>query len=94
MNIREEFEARFPVPAGVKWDEAHQNYGWVKKQSFQQTITYRALWTGWKESRVALEIELPTEVDASVGKSWSSGFNSARTQSQAALEAAGVRIKS
>lgn len=59
MSLREEFEARFPVPAGVAWSDEHQNYGWVKKQAFQRTITYRALFTGWKASREALEIELP-----------------------------------
>lgn len=54
--MREEFEARFPVPSGVAWSDEHQNYGWVKKSAFQKTITYRALFTGWKASRESLVI--------------------------------------
>ena len=59
MTMREQLEVRFPVPAGVQWSDEHQNYGWIKKQAFQRTITYRALWTGWQASRESLVIELP-----------------------------------
>lgn len=59
MTMREQFEIRFPVPAGVAWSDEHKNYGWIKKSAFQRTITYRALWTGWQASREALVIELP-----------------------------------
>lgn len=63
-QIREQFEARFPIPTGVAWSDEHQNYGWVKKSAFQKTITYRALFTGWKASRESLVIELPAyEID-------------------------------
>lgn len=46
MSLREQFEARFPVPANIQWSEEHQNYGWTKKNAFGSVITYRALWTG------------------------------------------------
>lgn len=62
-QIREQFEARFPVPPGVAWSDEHQNYGWVKKSAFQKTITYRALWTGWQASRESLAVDLPRDVD-------------------------------
>lgn len=48
MTNRAEFEGRFPLPSNVQWSEEHQNYGWVRKDAFQRTITYRALWTAWK----------------------------------------------
>lgn len=85
MNLREQFEARFPVPDGVQWSEEHQNYGWIKKTAFQRTITYRALWTGWQESRAALVVVLPGPAVP--------GGNCIRDHAvREAIEAAGVKV--
>lgn len=81
MGMREEFEARFPVPSGVAWNDEHQNYGWVKKSAFQRTITYRALFTGWQASRESLVIDLPFL------------FPHYRQEVVAAIEAAGLKVK-
>lgn len=41
MNMREQFETRFPTPAGVEWDEANQCY------KCKVPSPYLALWMGW-----------------------------------------------
>lgn len=88
MNLREQFEARFPVPAGVAWSEEHQNYGWIKKSAFQRVITYRALWTGWQESRAALVVTLPEPNEHYDPDAWIT-FN----ECVAAVSAQGLRVK-
>lgn len=45
MNMREQFEARFPTPAGVEWDEANQCY------KCKVPSPYLALWMGWTAAR-------------------------------------------
>lgn len=90
MGMREEFEARFPVPSGVAWSQEHQNYGWVKKSAFQKTITYRALFTGWKTCCESLVIELPP------GGYFAGYDNEHMMESRdvrEAIEAAGLKVK-
>lgn len=94
-NVREQFEARFPVPLGVAWSDEHQNYGWVKKSAFQKTITYRALFTGWQASRESLVIELPAEKPMSHNHETEAArlaFNDAIEASREAIEAAGLKV--
>ena len=93
--MREQFEARFPVPAGVQWSEEHQNYGWVKKSAFQQVITYRALFTGWKASRETLEIELPKPFggDRMVSKAERYTRIQVIDEMHRTLEEAGLKVK-
>lgn len=45
MNMREQFEARFPAPTGVEWDEANQCY------KCKVPSPYLALWMGWTAAR-------------------------------------------
>lgn len=101
-QVRDPFEARFPVPSGVAWSDEHQNYGWVKKSSFQKTITYRALWTGWQASREALVIELPDDGIEDCQKAWGTeqckdtfdcGYNFASLRHEQAIDAAGVKVQ-
>lgn len=49
MNMREEFEARFPPPVGVKWDEANQCYRCAVPHA------YLALWMGWTAAQEELK---------------------------------------
>ena len=47
MNMREQFESRFPTPAGVEWDEANQCY------KCKVPSPYLALWMGWSAAHEA-----------------------------------------
>ena len=55
MNMREQFEARFPTPAGVEWDEANQCY------KCKVPSPYLALWMGWTAALVFAEATGITE---------------------------------
>lgn len=92
--MREQFEVRFPVPAGIQWSDEHQNYGWIKKTAFQRTITYRALWTGWQESRTALVIERPEKCEfAEPDGPYHRGYRQGVRNMVDAIEAAGLKVK-
>lgn len=96
MSMREQFEATFPVPAGVKWSDEHQSYGWIKKSAFQKVINYRALWRGWQASREALIVRLPQRwsIDAFEG-GWvadADGANLDYTETVKAIEVAGLSV--
>lgn len=41
MDMREQFESRFPTPVGVEWDAANQCY------KCKMPSPYLALWMGW-----------------------------------------------
>lgn len=59
---REQFEAKFPAPAGVAWKEAIGMYEVVDIWKLDQAITigkYNWLWEGWQASREAVVVELP-----------------------------------
>jgi hypothetical protein len=66
MNIekmREQFEAKFPIPAGVAWKESIGMYEVVDIWKLDQAITigkYNWLWEGWQASREAVVVELPS----------------------------------
>ncbi|MEL4167317.1 hypothetical protein [Pseudomonas sp. ZS001] len=93
-KIREQFEARFPVPDGVAWSDESQHYGWSKgtKQAIQAAMTYRALWTGWQESRAAPVVELPARVDAKPYACYENGWNDMHDEAREAIEAAGLKV--
>lgn len=59
---REQFEARFPVPAGIGWDECLGRYKVVDIQRLVSTLQigdHNSRWEGWKASREAVVVELP-----------------------------------
>lgn len=61
-KMREQFEAKFPIPAGVAWKEAIGMYEVVDIWKLDQAITigkYNWLWEGWQASREAVVVELP-----------------------------------
>lgn len=55
MNMREEFEARFPTPAGVEWDDANQCY------KCKVPSAYLALWMGWTAALAVAEASRITD---------------------------------
>lgn len=61
-KMREQFEAKFPVPAGAAWKEAIGMYEVVDIWKLDHPITigkYNWLWEGWQASREAVVVELP-----------------------------------
>ncbi|OAI84896.1 hypothetical protein [Pseudomonas putida] len=64
-KMREQFEAKFPVPAGVAWKESIGMYEVVDIWKLDQPITiskYNWLWEGWQASRESVVVELPKVV--------------------------------
>jgi hypothetical protein len=60
-KMREQFEAKFPIPAGVAWKESIGMYEVVDIWKLDQAITigkYNWLWEGWQASREAVVVEL------------------------------------
>lgn len=90
-KMREGFEARFPVPDGVAWSDETEHYGWVKgtKQAIKAAMTYRALWTGWKEARAAVVIELPEAYENNADGEWLVR----RSEVKRIIEAQGLKVK-
>lgn len=61
-KMREQFEAKYPIPAGVAWKEAIGMYEVVDIWKLDQAITigkYNWLWEGWQASREAVVVHLP-----------------------------------
>lgn len=55
---REAFERAFPVPANAKWSEAHENYGWIKRQgNLEPVYRYRSMWQAWQRATARLEAD-------------------------------------
>lgn len=64
--MRKQFEHRYPVPRGVKWDSASKGYvcDWTQTVSVEAFAQYIGLWSCWKSSRAALVIDLREEINA------------------------------
>lgn len=66
MTMREEFEARFPVPAGVFWDDAGR-YAAIGREWAHEAERYRAMLEAWQAARqsvpegMVLVPKVPTE---------------------------------
>lgn len=92
-KMREEFEAKFPLPAGVAWKESIGMYEVVDIWKLDQAITigkYNWLWEGWQASREALVIELPEHYQYD---NPGEAFHAIK-DCREAIEAAGVKVKS
>lgn len=90
-KMREQFEAKFPVPAGVAWKEAIEMYEVVEVWKLDQAITigkYNWLWEGWQASREAVVVELPDYQFDETDRA--DGFNTCLRQSIEAVEALGL----
>lgn len=84
--MREEFEARFPIPHGMYWHDELARYVQAnfRKTSGRKADEYKSMWFAWKESRAALVVELPEEQP---------GYMYYAPDVVDAIEAAGVRVK-
>jgi len=51
MSIREEFEKKFPVPEGVRWDETSERYGYTEKEFQPDVDFYNEKWGVWVEAK-------------------------------------------
>lgn len=93
-KMREQFEAKFPVPAGVAWKKAIGMYEVVDIWKLDQAITigkYNWLWEGWQASREAVVVELPpkwNDATHSNKQAWDCGIEDARM----AIEAQGLKV--
>lgn len=89
MTTREQFEAHYPIPAGVEWSDKEQRYQPVRVPWFSLTRyeSYVEAWVVWQASRAALVVELPEVFE----KRDVQGLDYDRTV--AAISAAGVRVK-
>ena len=81
-KMREQFEAKFPIPAGVAWKESIGMYEVVDIWKLDQAITigkYNWLWEGWQASREAVVVGLPQVV------AYEAGYDSLRDNEYAGL---------
>ncbi|MBX8528534.1 hypothetical protein K5D32_02605 [Pseudomonas cichorii] len=93
--IREQFESRYPVPAGVLWSEETSRYALVEIKTARHTGStiagyeaYFHSWGVWKSSRDALAIELPDHYGYDDPGEAIHAINDCR----AAIEAVGLRV--
>ena len=93
-KMREEFEAWF-------WNEFHSgsnaalNWGVVfsiGSNGMYQGIACEGAWQGWKASRAAMCVELPSRISDDSDK-WSVGYDFGVDMAADALDSAGVRYK-
>jgi len=96
---REQFEAKFPVPAGVAWKEAIGMYEVVDIWKLDQAITigrYNWLWEGWQASREAVVVELPSEdtcrTSTSKDEAAQDAYNHALGECRSVIEAQGLKV--
>lgn len=100
-KMREQFEAKFPIPAGVAWKEAIEMYEVVDVWKLDQAITigkYNWLWEGWQASRAAVAVELPNRASEAYREEFDDveggSFNEAAyiRDVRRAIEAAGLKV--
>ena len=96
---REQFEAKFPVPAGIAWDERLGMYKVVdiwKLVSTLQIGEHNSRWEGWQASREAVVVELPPHEECRCDTSWEEArqeaYNRALDESRTAIEAQGLKV--
>lgn len=53
MDMRKAFEAKFPVPPGVYWNEDRQRYATHHHESLRLSERQRELWQAWQAAHAA-----------------------------------------
>ncbi|WP_017903580.1 hypothetical protein [Pseudomonas asplenii] len=96
-KMREQFEAKFPVPAGVAWKESIGMYEVVDIWKLDQAITigkYNWLWEGWQASREAVVVEpvWPDHYDYTNSDVAGAAVLDCRTAFQKAMKAQGLKV--
>lgn len=94
---REQFEAKFPLPAGVAWKESIGMYEVVDIWKLDKPITiskYNWLWDGWHASREAVVLELPAlgQPDCDYDESWHHIRNGTIDACKRVIEAQGLQV--
>jgi hypothetical protein len=84
---REQFEERFPVPAGVRWDRRNQVY------VCEFVSPYLALWMGWQASREDIEVRLPKEMKGPEGDGLDGDYEEFEMHEAVAYEVNSMRLK-
>lgn len=59
--VREQFEAKFPLPAGVAWKQSIGMYEVVDIWKLDKSMTigrYNWLWEGWQASRETVVVDI------------------------------------
>ncbi len=94
-DIREEFEACYPLPEGVEWrtsdylpihtENVHEYIGRCGRAS-----RYASMWDAWQASRAALRVELPKPYPALEYAPKTKVFNI--TDVELALQQAGIEV--
>ncbi|MFW3895307.1 hypothetical protein [Pseudomonas bharatica] len=97
-KMREQFEAKFPVPAGVAWKESIGMYEVVDIWKLDQSITiskYNWLWEGWQASRESVVVELPGygQPDCEEHAEWHHTRNGTIDACARMIEAQGLKVK-
>lgn len=59
-KMREDFEAKFPVPFGVEWRDGAYHISKPDKKQITPAghLFYLGRWESWQASRAAIEVEL------------------------------------
>lgn len=100
MNIekmREEFEAKFPIPFGIWWSaEGGKDGGrYMTECAHVGCVLHQGRWEGWIASRAAIEVELkPPHTDYDYSDSQVSGACRYYEQAKKAIESLGLKVKS
>ena len=91
MTSREQFEAFLQDKYGYQ-----PSYIADKRESYGYNRSlFQGLWIGWKASRAAVEIELPSlkQIDSGERYVWSDGVFNFKEDAIKAIRAAGIKVK-
>ncbi len=98
-QVREQFEGRYPVPDGMKWEPTLGVSGDyilsdVRFCSGDRAARYIARWESWQASRQSIVVELPeTHTPAPEDdERWHSVRNSTINACRRAIEAQGLKV--
>ncbi|HGX3429741.1 TPA: hypothetical protein ACNH9H_002893 [Pseudomonas aeruginosa] len=96
-DMREEFEACYPLPEGVEWrtsdylpihtENVHEYIGRCGRAS-----RYASMWDAWQASRAALRVELPFPIIVDEGAEFALHAYD-KDETDKALQQAGIEVK-
>lgn len=104
-DIREEFEARYPLPEGVEWRPS--DYFPIHTENVHEYIgrcgsasRYADMWDAWQASRAALKVDLPDDGIEDCRRDWpnscrdnfDTGYCYATDRIVEALQQAGIEV--
>ncbi|MGC6782010.1 hypothetical protein ACP0IR_26225 [Pseudomonas aeruginosa] len=100
-DMREEFEACYPLPEGVEWrtsdylpihtENVHEYIGRCGRAS-----RYASMWDAWQASRATLRVELPEKMEPTrniYGNLIIGSYNAVLDAVKETLQQAGIEVK-